>query len=83
MRRNKLDKSGVIAYNSDAINKERRTPMNTTYTKESLSAASELCHVVPNTEPGKALLASMMADAFINGMTARERLMSALEERRK
>lgn len=50
--------------------------MNTEYTKDSLLAASELCRAVPNNAPGKALLASMMAEAFINGMTAREHLMT-------
>lgn len=60
--------------------------MKPIYTKDSLTAASELCHAVPNTTPSKALFASMMAEAFINGMTARERLMtcdSAPEQPRK
>lgn len=55
-----------------------------TTTKDKLMAASELCHAIPNTEPGKALLASMMAESFINGMNARERLMpNAGEPERK
>lgn len=50
--------------------------MNTVYTKDGLTAAIELCQAVPSTTPGGALLAAMMAEAFINGMTARERLMA-------
>lgn len=48
--------------------------MNPVYTTDSLSAASKLCRAIPNATPVMAVLASMMAEAFINGMTARDML---------
>lgn len=48
--------------------------MNTVYTADSLSAADRLCASIPDSGSAKTALAAMMAEAFINGMTARDML---------
>jgi hypothetical protein len=48
--------------------------MNPVYTTDSLSAAGKLCEAIPNAAHERAVLAAMMAEAFINGMTARDML---------
>ncbi len=46
----------------------------TTYTSESVSTAGKLCRGVTGLPQNKAAIAAMMAEAFVNGMRAQERL---------
>lgn len=46
--------------------------MLTKRTPEDIETVRSLCDVLPHTTPAQAKLAAMIAEAFINGMNARE-----------
>ena len=48
--------------------------METAYTKDRATAAERLQAVAASVSPDKAVLAAMVTEAFVNGMTAQERL---------
>lgn len=50
--------------------------MTQVYTTDALSAASRLCAATVGMPEGKAALAALVSEAFINGMAAQERLTS-------
>lgn len=48
--------------------------MTQVYTTAALRAASRLCAATVGMPEGKAALAALVSEAFLNGMTAQERL---------
>lgn len=53
------------------------------HTEQNLAATGKLFEAIASVKPDKSALAAMVAESFINGMNARESLMSRDSERER